>query len=74
MGFRYAGEDDGPVCVSYWINNLQRLPPGAPDTFVTLNPPEPPAADKTLKKLSLAHPVYSFDSYRAQEQLETVQV
>jgi hypothetical protein len=37
---------------------LQHLPPEAPQMFVTLNPPHPPAADKTIRRLQLAHPVY----------------
>lgn len=37
---------------------LQHLPPEAPQMFVTLNPPKPPAADKTIRHLQLAHPVY----------------
>ena len=36
----------------------QELPSGAPDMFVTLNPLHPPAADKVIRRLSLAHPVF----------------
>eukprot|EP00884_Botryococcus_braunii_P002119 jgi/Botrbrau1/11908/Bobra.0171s0018.1 len=68
-----SSRDDSPVCVTYWINRLQALPPGAPQTFVTLNPERPPAPDKTLRKLSLAHPVYSFQSYQAQAALPGIQ-
>lgn len=50
--------DKAAVCVSYWVNRLQHLPPGAPDMFVTLNPPAPPAADKVIRKLHLEHPVF----------------
>lgn len=46
------------VCVSYWANRLQELPPGAPDMFVTLNPPRPPAEDKVIRALTLSHPVF----------------
>ncbi|KAK9864126.1 hypothetical protein WJX84_007458 [Apatococcus fuscideae] len=62
-----------PVCVSYWVNRLQRVPADAPETFVTLNPPHPPAQDKTALHAQLAHPVFSFASLRAQEQLHHVQ-
>ncbi|KAK9818144.1 hypothetical protein WJX72_007777 [[Myrmecia] bisecta] len=61
------------VCVTYWINRLQRLPAGAPPTFVTLNPARPPAPDKVLRRLALAHPVFSFASYKAQADLAAVQ-
>lgn len=33
------------VCVTYWANRLQPLPPGAPNLFVTLNPIHPPAGE-----------------------------
>jgi predicted NAD/FAD-binding protein len=46
------------VTVSYWLNRLQHLPAEAPEMFVTLNPPQPPAADTIIRKLQLAHPVY----------------
>jgi predicted NAD/FAD-binding protein len=50
--------DTAPVCVTYWLNRLQNLPPEAPQMFVTLNPPQPPAADTIIRRLNLAHPVY----------------
>ena len=53
---------------------LQRLPAEAPPTFVTLNPPQPPAPDKTIRQLQLAHPVFSYSAYDAQQKLHTVQV
>ncbi|KAK9804082.1 hypothetical protein WJX73_004574 [Symbiochloris irregularis] len=65
--------DDSAVCVSYWTNRLQRLPADAPDTFVTLNPVQPPAEGKVIRRLSLSHPVYSAESYTAQQRLASVQ-
>jgi cyclopropane fatty-acyl-phospholipid synthase-like methyltransferase/predicted NAD/FAD-binding protein len=62
-----------PVCVSYWANRLQDLPPAAPDLFVTLNPPSPPAPDKVLRRLTLAHPVFGEASVAAQAALPGVQ-
>jgi predicted NAD/FAD-binding protein len=58
LGTSGTEQDESPVCVSYWLNRLQHLPPEAPQMFVTLNPPRAPAQDKVLKRLSLAHPVY----------------
>lgn len=62
-----------PVCVSYWVNKLQRLPADAPDLFVTLNPLHPPAADKVFRRLKLSHPVFSFSTPAAQQQLAKLQ-
>ena len=40
-----------PLCV-------QELPPGAPNLFLTLTPLHALAEDKTIRRLSLAHPVF----------------
>ncbi|PSC74866.1 cyclopropane-fatty-acyl-phospholipid synthase [Micractinium conductrix] len=64
---------EAAVCVSYWANRLQPLPPGAPNLFVTLNPIHPPAEDKVHRRLSLAHPVFSFASDKAQRALPAAQ-
>lgn len=40
---------------------------------MTLNPLAPPAPEKVIKRLSLAHPAFSFDSYRAQERVPQIQ-
>ena len=42
--------------------------------FVTLNPPSPPAAEKVLRRLQLAHPVFGPDMVAAQAALPGVQV
>ena len=54
--------------------HLQRLPEAAPDTFVTLNPKKAPRQDAVIKRLTLAHPVFSSASYAAQQALPAVQV
>lgn len=69
-----AGSEDDAVCVSYWLNLLQRLPRGAPDLFCTLNPPHPPAPGTVLRQLTLAHPAFSARSDAAQALLPAVQV
>ena len=71
---RTDSDEEGAVCVSYWANRLQSLPERAPDTFVTLNPIVEPEEKKIYRRLSLAHPVFSFDSYRAQQRLPGIQV
>ncbi|PRW60674.1 cyclopropane-fatty-acyl-phospholipid synthase [Chlorella sorokiniana] len=73
LGRSADGGDKAAVCVSYWANRLQPLPPGAPNLFVTLNPIHPPAEDKTFRRLSLAHPVFSFASDAAQRALPEAQ-
>lgn len=62
-----------PVCVTYWINSLQSLPPDAPDLFVTLNPIHEPNPKMVLKRINLAHPVFSEGSVAAQSRLLSVQ-
>jgi predicted NAD/FAD-binding protein len=69
-----SGSEHAAVCVSYWLNLLQNLPPGTPNMFVTLNPLHPPAPDTVLKQLKLAHPVFSPDMVAAQAALPSVQV
>ncbi len=73
LGSSAPGSETSAVCVSYWANLLQHLPPGSPDLFVTLNPPAPPAADKTCRHLKLAHPVFSFASWQAQSRVSELQ-
>lgn len=69
-----GGSEHAAVCVSYWLNLLQNLPPSAPDMFVTLNPPRPPAPGSVLRQLHLAHPVFSPEAVAAQSALPAVQV
>ncbi|KAJ1470529.1 hypothetical protein T484DRAFT_1641266, partial [Baffinella frigidus] len=68
-----SAASDRPVCVSYYLNMLQRLPEGAGVLFVTLNPPTPPAKDKTVRHLKLAHPVFGAASAEAQRSLPSIQ-
>ncbi|KAG1678525.1 hypothetical protein FOA52_014559 [Chlamydomonas sp. UWO 241] len=70
---RSDAADTSAVCVTYWINRLQDLPPGAPDMFVTLNPLHAPAADKVIRTLTLSHPVFSFESVGAQARVAELQ-
>ena len=70
-GSKSASADERPVCVSYFINALQRLPEGSGDVFVTLNPPMEPAQAKTIRKLKLSHPVFSFASLSTQEKVRS---
>ena len=64
---------DTAVCVTYWVNSLQRLPEGSGDLFVTLNPQNPPKKEHTVRKLVLSHPVFSYKSRESQRRLPEVQ-
>lgn len=71
----YAGsEQDGrfPVAVSYWLNRLQPLPFTTP-VMVTLNPPQPPRPQHTLRVIHYAHPLLDGKAYRAQQALAGIQ-
>ncbi|MET3133979.1 putative NAD/FAD-binding protein [Oxalobacteraceae bacterium GrIS 1.11] len=61
-----------PVCVSYWMNQLQALPFKTP-VMVTLNPHVLPAADTMLAKFDYAHPIMDQAAVRAQQQLAQIQ-
>jgi predicted NAD/FAD-binding protein len=69
-----AKQADGsrPVCVSYWLNQLQSLPFDTP-VVVTLNPPSPPAADKVLARFEYDHPIMDQPAIDAQQALATIQ-
>jgi predicted NAD/FAD-binding protein len=61
-----------PVCVSYWLNQLQQLPVSTP-VMVTLNPPAPPADAHVLARFEYAHPVMDQAAIAAQQALPTIQ-
>lgn len=61
-----------PVCVSYWLNQLQALPFETP-VIVTLNPHTLPAEGKQLARFEYAHPVMDQATVRAQQQLSQIQ-
>jgi predicted NAD/FAD-binding protein len=69
-----AGDADGgqAVAVTYWLNRLQPLP-FASDVFVTLNPPQPPAASSVIRRIAYAHPQLDQAAYRAQQKLPSIQ-
>lgn len=61
-----------PVCVSYWLNQLQSLPFSTP-VVVTLNPPRPPAADNVLARFEYDHPIMDQPAIDAQQALPRIQ-
>lgn len=67
-----ASAGQRPVCVSYWLNQLQALPFASP-VIVTLNPHTPPDGDKLLAKFEYDHPIMDQATVRAQQQLAQIQ-
>jgi uncharacterized protein len=65
------GADDR-VCVTYWMNRLQKLPGDKP-VFVTLNPAREPAKDKTFGVYEFDHPMYDAPSAAARRSVQRVQ-
>ena len=61
-----------PVCVSYWLNQLQALPFDTP-VMVTLNPHVLPASGTVLDKFDYAHPIMDQSTIRSQQQLAQIQ-
>jgi hypothetical protein len=65
------GADDS-VCVTYWMNRLQKLPGDKP-VFVTLNPTREPARDKTFGVYEFDHPMYDAPSAAARRSVQRLQ-
>ena len=61
---------DGPVCLTYWMNQLQSLP-GTIPILVTLNPAAAP--EGILRQITYRHPQFDTAALDAQKQLDTIQ-
>lgn len=72
----YLSEDtvdkEPSVSLSYWMNNLQKLPTDKP-VIITLNPGRPPAAGSIYNEHVFSHPVFTLEAVRAQQRMETLQ-
>lgn len=66
------GADSEVMTVSYWMNRLQNLDADKP-IFVTLNPLQPPAADKTFGHYVYDHPQFDGPALAAQKRLGDIQ-
>jgi predicted NAD/FAD-binding protein len=60
------------VFVTYWMNRLQGIDKSFP-LFVSLNPSETPAAEKTYKSMVYHHPQFDRAAMAAQDKLRFVQ-
>lgn len=65
-----GGGDADALCVTYWMNRLQGLPP-APDYLVTLNPTREPR--DALYETTYEHPIFDLDALAAQRKLWSLQ-
>ena len=66
------GDDASRVSVSYWMNRLQNIG-GDINYIVTLNPTEKPAAETIIREHIYRHPVFTADSWQAQQALWSLQ-
>ena len=60
---------EADICLTYWMNRLQRLPDRCP-LFVTLNPADPPPAEHVFDEVVFDHPQFDGAAYAAVRSLE----
>ena len=72
VGDRPSAAEPGDLCVSYWMNRLQRLPEHTP-LFVTLNPARDPDPARVIHAETYAHPLFDAAAIRAQRSLWSLQ-
>ena len=68
----HSGSDSSRVSVSYWMNKLQNI---ESDTqyMVTLNPDTPPPEDSIYRSQVYQHPVFTAQTWKAQQSLWDLQ-
>lgn len=69
---RDTSQPEDRVAVTYWMNLLQSIDAVTP-ILVTLNPINPPAEDKTFRKIRYEHPVFDLPAMQAQQQIQSMQ-
>ncbi|MBE9607205.1 FAD-dependent oxidoreductase [Acetobacteraceae bacterium H6797] len=67
-----ARGDEGRLCATYWMNNLQSLSKEE-NVFVTLNPAQPVAPESVIHRESYEHPLFDRAAMRAQHELWSLQ-
>ena len=72
LGRRRTAPESASLCVSYWMNLLQGLPPGD-DIFITLNPTQPPRPGTEIMRQLYTHPVFDAAALTAQQNLWSLQ-
>lgn len=63
---------DAPLCVTYWMNRLQKLGTRR-DLFVTLNPVRAPRPDRVIRTFDYTHPLFDAAALSAQQELWRLQ-
>lgn len=66
------GKTNGPVCVTYLLNKLQRLPFDTP-LMVTLNPPRDMLPQGEIARFGYRHPIFDQRAIDAQAHLPSIQ-
>jgi uncharacterized protein len=69
--YRLGDATDAPPSVTYHLNRLQGLATRA-QYCVTLNPREPIASDRVIRKMHYRHPRFTLDAVRAQSRWHEV--
>ena len=69
--YRSAASDQSRPSVTYHLNRLQNLPTSQ-QVFVTLNPPDQIAHDRTWQEINFHHPAYSLRSIDAQSRWQEI--
>lgn len=67
-----SGAQGSTVCVTYWMNRLQKLANDRP-VFVTLNPVQEPAKDQTFGVWEFEHPMYDAASAAGRREVQRLQ-
>lgn len=65
-------QDQSKMCLSYWMNHLQRLETTDP-LIVTLNPPTMPQENLIYHQRTFDHPVFDVGAINAQSQMGKIQ-
>lgn len=66
------GKESSQTTVSYWMNRLQNISSDT-DYVVTLNPENPPADELVLRSTVYHHPVFTTQTWTAQQSLWSLQ-
>jgi len=64
---------DNKVCLTYWMNRLQKFIGEDQNYFVTLNPSSPPDPEKTLKQITYEHPQFTLEALKGWKNLKDIQ-
>lgn len=68
----HGGTDNSRVSLSYWMNRLQNID-SETQYMVTLNPETPPSDESILRTQVYKHPVFTSQTWKAQQALWTLQ-